>query len=171
MIALRSILFNVTFFAWTAIFLIACLPMLALPPRMVYVAGKVWIRVNIFLLRWLVGLTHEFRGTPPRPGERVILAVKHQSAFDTMVFNLAIEQPVFVLKRELFWIPLFGWYLWHCGMIAIDRASGSKAIRSMIRQSHGAIARGQTLLIFPEGTRTVPGAPANYQPGVAALYS
>jgi 1-acyl-sn-glycerol-3-phosphate acyltransferase len=129
------------------------------------------VRGNVWLLRRVVGLTHEFRGNPPAPGERVVLAVKHQSAFDTMAFNLAIARPVFVLKRELFFVPLFGWYLWRVGMIAIDRKSGARAIKSMLRQSRAAIERGQTLLIFPEGTRTQPGAAPRYQPGVAALYS
>lgn len=171
MIALRSILFNFLFFAWTAVLLTLALPMLLLPIGAIYAMGLFWVRGNVWLLRAVVGLTHEFRGRRPEPGEKVVLAVKHQSAFDTMAFNLAIDRPVFVLKRELFLVPLFGWYLWRVGMIAIDRKSGSRAIKSMMRQSRAAIERGQTLLIFPEGTRTQPGAEPRYQPGVAALYS
>ena len=171
MIALRSILFNLLSFTWTIAILTLALPLLLLPMGASYAMALIWIRGNLLLLRFVVGLTHEFRGTPPAPGERVVLAVKHQSAFDTIAFNLAIARPVFVLKRELFFVPLFGWYLWRVGMIAIDRKSGSRAIKSMMRQSRAAIERGQTLLIFPEGTRTAPGAEPHYQPGVAALYS
>jgi 1-acyl-sn-glycerol-3-phosphate acyltransferase len=171
-IALRSILFNLLFFTWTAVLLTLSLPILVLPAGAVYAMGLFWVRGNLVLLRLIVGLTHEYRGRPPAPGERVILAVKHQSAFDTMAFNPVIDRPTFVLKRELFLVPIFGWYLWRCRMIAIDRKSGAKAIKSMMRQARRAIEeRGQTLLIFPEGTRMAPGAPPRYQPGVAALYS
>lgn len=171
MIALRSILFNLFFFTWSIALLTLALPLLLFPMGTIYAMGLFWVRGNVLLLRLIVGLTHEFRGRPPAPGEPVVLAVKHQSAFDTMAFNLVVARPVFVLKRELFLVPLFGWYLWRVGMIAIDRKSGSRAIKSMLRQSRAAIERGQTLLIFPEGTRTMPGAEPHYQPGVAALYS
>ncbi|MBM3597550.1 MAG: 1-acyl-sn-glycerol-3-phosphate acyltransferase [Alphaproteobacteria bacterium] len=170
MIALRSITFNLVFFTWTGALLTIGLPLLLMPAGAIYAVGYLWVRISLALLAGIVGLRYEFRGRPPAPGERVILAVKHQSAIDTMVFNLVIDRPAFVLKRELFFVPLFGWYLWRCRMIAIDRASGAKAILSMVRQAQQALARGQTLLIFPEGTRRAPDAPPQYQPGVAALY-
>ena len=101
-----------------------------------------------------------------------ILAAKHQSAWDTIVFYRVLDaDPVYVLKRELTWIPILGWYLRRVGMVAVDRKGGAAALRRMTATAHAALAEGRRIVIFPEGTRTAPGARRPYHPGVAALYA
>lgn len=104
------------------------------------------------------------------PSGRSIIAAKHQSAWDTLIFHVLLRDPVYVLKQELLTIPLMGWYLRKAGNIPIDRSAGSRALRMMQRAVDQALAEDSTIIIFPEGTRTAPGAPPSYQPGIAALY-
>ena len=98
-----------------------------------------------------------------------LIAAKHQSAFDTIVWLALLPRPAYVLKRTLLWIPLYGWYARAAGMIAIDRAAGPAALRHLMRAGEAALAEGRQIVIFPEGTRTLPGEHRPYQPGVAAL--
>jgi 1-acyl-sn-glycerol-3-phosphate acyltransferase len=87
-----------------------------------------------------------------------------------MICTLLFKRPAFVLKRELTWIPFFGWFLLRGGMIPVDRAAGGTALRRLLRRAKQAAADGRSVVIYPEGTRTAPGASRPYQPGVAALY-
>jgi 1-acyl-sn-glycerol-3-phosphate acyltransferase len=100
-----------------------------------------------------------------------LIAAKHQSAFDTIVWLALLPRPAYVLKRTLLRIPLYGWYARAAGMIAIDRAAGPAAIRHLMRAGEAALAEGCQIVIFPEGTRTLPGERRTYQPGIAALYA
>ncbi len=99
-----------------------------------------------------------------------MFAFKHQSAWETLVLHLLFADPAITLKRELTQIPLFGWYLTHAGMIRIDRAGGGRALRALVDDSRAALARGSSIVIFPEGTRAPVGERNPYHPGVAALY-
>ena len=105
-----------------------------------------------------------FRSAP------VIIASKHQSAWDTIVYFVLFDDPAYVLKRELLAIPIIGWYLRRTGMIAIDRKGGAGALRRMVAEARAAADAKRPIVIFPEGTRTAPGAKRAYHPGVAALY-
>jgi 1-acyl-sn-glycerol-3-phosphate acyltransferase len=169
MIALRSLLFNVLFSVWTAIVLIACLPML-MPASATIRAGRVWAKVSLAMLAAICGLRHEIRGLANLPSGPCMIASKHQSAWDTLIFPLLVDGPAYVYKRELRWIPLFGWYLTRAGCIPIDRAGGPKALRHMIEHARASLALGHKVIIFPEGTRVAPGDHRPYHPGVAALY-
>ncbi|MGB8274798.1 MAG: lysophospholipid acyltransferase family protein, partial [Alphaproteobacteria bacterium] len=100
-----------------------------------------------------------------------VLAVKHQSAFETLALPLILGDPAFVVKRELFAIPLFGWFLARLGMIAIDRKAGAAALKSIVRRAKRALATGRHVVIFPEGTRVALHAKRPYHAGVAALYA
>jgi len=170
-IVLRSLLFNVAFFAWTAAMLVVTLPMAVLPKRFLHKIGYLWAQGCLALVAWICDLHSEIRGRANIPAGPCILAVKHQSAWDTIVFLLLLEQPSYVFKKELLWLPLFGWYMLRAGSIPIDRKGGSAALRRMIRRAQQAVQRGQPIVIFPEGTRVAPGRRRPYHPGVAALYT
>lgn len=165
----RSCLFNVGLWSWTAVMLIAALPWLLFPPRVMLAHSRVWMRGVHLLLENVVGLEHEVRGRAPNPGP-AIFAFKHQSAWETLSIHLLLDGAAIALKRELTQIPLFGWCLLHAGMIPIDRAGGARALRRLIEGGRAALARQAPIVIFPEGTRVPPGEHRAYQPGVAALY-
>jgi 1-acyl-sn-glycerol-3-phosphate acyltransferase len=167
---LRSIVFNVLYALWSTAMHIVCLPLLLGPRAWIYGAAGLWIDVTLWLLKHVVGLDHRVVGAENLPKGSVILAAKHQSAWETLFLSRYLGYPAFVLKRELLSIPLFGWYLRKVGMIAIDRKAGASALRDMTRQSTTVFAEGRSLLIFPEGTRVAPGQQRPYQPGIAGLY-
>lgn len=169
MAAARALLFNLFYFCWTALVVVAGLPVALFGYRAVYGLGRLWTRVTFGGLKLIVGLDHRWIGAPPERGP-VIYAVKHQSAWDTMAFSALPDRPAYVLKRELTWIPFFGWLLAAAGFIAVDRKAGAAALRHLVRDAERTVASGRSILIFPEGTRTAPGQHRPYQPGIAALY-
>ncbi|WP_119165244.1 lysophospholipid acyltransferase family protein [Algihabitans albus] len=168
MAALRSLLVTLI---WLASCLVICILLswtLLGPPSWSRPVSRLIVRWTFWLLRVGLGITYEIRGTlPDRP---VLVAAKHQSAWETFGFCLFFENPCYVLKQELTWIPLFGWYLKKQRMVAIDRAGGAKALRSLLAHARERLAEGRPLIIFPEGTRVPPGETRSYHPGVAALY-
>lgn len=171
-LALRALLFQAIFYVWTTVYCLAVLP--AYPflaqPAMRAVA-RTWQRTILWLLRVTVGLTYEVRGRARVPAGPMIMASKHQSAWETLVFHALIPEIAVGLKDELTRIPVFGWYLMRAGNIRIDRGAAANAIRSLVRGAQRAVAQGLTVLIFPEGTRRAPEDPPDYKPGVAALYA
>ncbi len=171
MIALRSALFNLAFFAWSVLVMTLGLPAIFFGRRAIFALGRLWVRGNFALLAATCGLRHRISGRQVLPQGPCIVASKHQSAWDTMIFCLIFQDCCFVLKQELLKSPLFGLYLRHSENIAVDRQGGAKALRSMLRSAREAMEAGRTIIIFPEGTRTEPGAAHPYHPGVAALYS
>lgn len=170
MTGLRSLVFNGLFYAWTTLLALAYIPLLFLPPRYIWAGGRFWVRSIFFLARTIIGLDWRLEGRDNLPDGAALIASKHQSAWDTLVFVLLLNQPVYILKRELLQIPLFGAYLKHMGMIAIDRRGAARTLRSLQQQARARLAEGRPVIIFPEGTRTRPGETRPYQPGVAALY-
>jgi 1-acyl-sn-glycerol-3-phosphate acyltransferase len=170
MTTIRSLLFNLLFALWTALIFVLSLPTLVLPRSAVWWMGGLWVRGALLLLRAIVGLGHRVRGVEHRVAGPAIYAAKHQSAWDTLVFPLLLEQPAYVLKQELIRVPLFGSYLKRCGMIPVDRQGGGSALKQLLRAARAAIADGRSILIYPEGTRIAPGERRPYHPGVAALY-
>ena len=167
---LRALLFNVLFFGWTGLLCVLGLPLLALPRVATVRYARLWLRATLAMLAGVVGLRHELRGAALLPAGPAILAVKHQSAWETMALNLLFPDPAFVLKRELYWIPFFGWYLARSGQIALDRSAGAGAMKKMLRLAKEVAAAGRRIVIFPEGTRVAPGETRIYQPGIAGLY-
>ncbi|MBF0268592.1 MAG: 1-acyl-sn-glycerol-3-phosphate acyltransferase [Alphaproteobacteria bacterium] len=171
MTALRSFAFNVLFFGLTTLLSLLYLPFLLLPRKAMVAGARAWIRLMLFFLKWVAGLSHEFRGLERLPPGPFLIAAKHQSAWDTLIFHILLPDPAFVLKKELLNIPLFGWYLAHHGMIAIDRSAGASALKKMLKEAQNALSRGSVPIVFPEGTRTAPGDSMPYHPGIAALYA
>lgn len=170
MIALRSLLFNGFFYGWTALCVLLGLPLLLGPRAGIYYLGRVWAHPILGALAVLCGLRHEVRGREHLPGGAVLIAAKHQSAWDTIIFSILLWDHSFVLKRELMWVPLFGLYLARAGLIAVDRQGGAKALKKMVATARRTAALGRPIVIFPEGTRVAPDQHRPYQPGVAALY-
>ncbi|WP_337877089.1 lysophospholipid acyltransferase family protein [Elioraea sp.] len=173
MTILRSLLFNFLFFAFTAAAALACLPLVPLLDRAGRLAILAWWAERVLgLLRLTVGIRLRVTGAEHLPAAGpALIAAKHQSAFDTIVWLALLPRPAYVLKRELLWIPLYGWYARAAGMIGVDRGAGPTAIRHLMRAGAEALAEGRQIVIFPEGTRTAPGTRRPYQPGIAALYA
>ena len=130
---------------------------------------RVWARSVLWWLGVTVGLRARVTGRENLPDGAAILAAKHQSAFDTVFWLTLDPPPVYVMKRELMWIPIYGWYAARTGMIPVDRAGGGAALRRMQRAAQATVAAGRKIVIFPEGTRTAPGETRPWHPGVAAL--
>jgi 1-acyl-sn-glycerol-3-phosphate acyltransferase len=170
MIFIRSLLFNVAFYLWTSVMFLLSLPALLLPVGAVWGLGRVWVCGTVLLLRIFVGLTHEVRGVAHRLPGAALYAVKHQSAWDTLIFALLLDRPAIVLKQELLNLPLFGWYMRKCRMIPVDRKGRAAALKRMAADARDRASAGRPILIFPEGTRVAPGHRRPYQPGAAALY-
>lgn len=169
MILLRSLLFNVGFYLWTTVILLICFPLLLGPPAWIVAAHEIWTNGIIGLLR-IVDIRVEFRGFDRLPEPPYILASKHQSALDTLIFHKKVYNPAAVLKRELTWIPFYGWYVRKVGTIQIDRKGRDRALRRMLKKAARFRDQGRVILIFPEGTRTSPGQRKRYTSGVAGLY-
>ena len=167
---MRPYLFVVLFYGWTTLSGIFVLPFLLGPPGPILAYSRVWIRVSLWLLRVSVGISHRVIGTENIPTGPVMFAIKHQSAWDTLAINLIVRDAAIVLKRELTWIPLFGWCLLRSRQIAIDRSGGISALRGMVSAARAALTNGRPVIIYPEGTRVAPGDRAPYHAGVSALY-
>ena len=171
MIVLRSVMFNLAFYAWTALVGIAALPMVLAPRAAAMGVGRWWSHTVLELARLIAGIDYELRGAEHLPHAPAIIAMKHQSAWDTLAAPALFGDAAIVLKRELLWIPAYGWYARRAGMIPVDRGAGAAALRAMVRRARAVVAEGRPIVIFPEGTRTAVGAKRGYHPGVAALYT
>ncbi|RME62942.1 MAG: 1-acyl-sn-glycerol-3-phosphate acyltransferase [Alphaproteobacteria bacterium] len=167
---LRSFAFTLAFLASVVLFGIACLPVLLAPPRTVAAVLRAWSRTVLWSLRVCTGIRAEIQGRDHLPPTPCLIASKHQSTWETIVFNLLLDNPAFVLKRELLRLPVYGWYAWRAGHIPIDRQGGARAMRRMLRAADKAVRGGRSVIIFPEGTRVAPGQTRPYHPGVAGLY-
>lgn len=171
-IYLRSLAFNVLFYANLTAHMIVALPTLALPYPCLRVFIRSYALTSLWLLRVVCGTKVEWRGAEKIPKGPCIVACKHQSLWETFSLYAVLADPVYVLKRELMWVPLFGWYLWKAGLIPIDRSAGMAALGRMTARARQALAgvRPRQLVIFPEGTRRPPGAEPRYKPGIVHLY-
>lgn len=169
MTIIRSLLFNVLFYANITILAFLGLPTLLMKRAAVQELARIWSRNSLWLLKWICGATVEFRGLHNLPAGACIIAAKHQSALETFALTTQMGDFTFVLKRELMAIPFFGWYLKGAEQIGIERAKRGQALADLTRQVRQAIAEGRQVFIFPEGTRKAAGAPPDYKSGVAHL--
>lgn len=170
---LRSLVFQIAFYLVTILYMLAFLPALPFLSRKgLWRTGVMWwVATIMFLLRVIVGTRAEIRGIENIPDGPLLLASKHQSAWETLALLPLFSDPAFILKRELMSIPVFGWFAARARMIPVDRKGGSSAMKAMTRRAQADMAEGRQILIFPEGTRRPPGAPPDYKFGVAHLYS
>ena len=167
---LRSLAFNVAAFAWTFFLLFAYIPLLLLPRGAMLAAIRFWIAGVFGMQRVLLNLDFAFRGMENLPDGPCIVASAHQSAWDTIAFYAVVRDPAFVLKRELYRVPMFGPYARRLDMIAIDRTGGAGEARRMIRDVADRLAAGRKVVIFPGGTRSAPDAVVPLKSGITALY-
>jgi len=130
-VVVRSILFNVLFYLNLIVLLIAAIPTLLMPQRAIIEMAKLWGRTSLWLLRVVCRVNVEWRGVEKIPQGPLIVAAKHQSIWETFSLLPLFDNPTFIIKRELTWIPLFGWFCGKGGMIAVDRGLGSQALTAM----------------------------------------
>jgi len=167
----RSILFTIVFYIVTLFLFIVMLPTLLLTRKKSLFFPIFWTRLSNWLLRVICGVKIRVEGLENLPKQNgYIVASKHQSALETTVFHHLVPNTFYVLKRELMWIPLAGFYFIKTGCIPIDRKGGTRTMRKMLTGVQARLAEGMNLIIFPEGTRTAPGTKKPYSPGIAFLY-
>jgi 1-acyl-sn-glycerol-3-phosphate acyltransferase len=169
MLFLRSLLFFIGQVVTAPIFTVIAL--FALPlnsvSRNVLISG--WARSMIWWLRITCNIRHEVTGLESLPTSPSIILAKHQSAWETLAFQVIFPTQVYVLKRELLWIPIFGWGLAMSSPIAIDRSAGREALKKLVSKGQARLNQGLWVVIFPEGTRKAPGERGKYQIGGAWL--
>lgn len=170
-IIVRSIAFNLAFYLVLAVYLIVALPTLLMPRGVLVWLVKNWSHVNFWLLRHICNLRYEVIGAEKIGHGPLLVASKHQSLWETFALMTVFDDPAYILKRELMWIPFFGWCAWKTDMIPVDRGAGSLALAAMTKLAKAEVGRRRQLIIFPEGTRRAPGAEPRYKFGVAHLYS
>lgn len=169
MIFLRSAVFNLLFLGGSAVAAVAAVPLLLAPRTWLIAYVRGWARAVVAVLRAVCGIRLEAAGLDRIPPAGAIVAAKHQSAFDTVVWLALLPAPAYVLKQELLSIPVWGWLARRCGHVAVDRRGGAAALKRMVRATQALLDAGRPVVIFPEGTRTAPGERRPYQPGVAAI--
>jgi 1-acyl-sn-glycerol-3-phosphate acyltransferase len=156
---------------WLSVLIYAplMLPTALLPFPTRYRIIRQWARFQVFLLKAMCGLDYRVDGREHLPESAAVIMSKHQSAWETIAFQEIFPQQTWVLKRELMWIPLFGWALALLRPIAIDRGAGRKAIEQVIEQGRARLQSGIWVVVFPEGTRVAPGTRRRYGIGGAVL--
>jgi 1-acyl-sn-glycerol-3-phosphate acyltransferase len=167
---LRSLIFTTFFFSWTfcyGIFFSLVCPFLPFPRR--FGLARVWGRVILRALKALCGLGYRVEGLENLPSGNHIALWKHSSSWETVAMVVVIPRQVWVLKRELTWIPFVGWGIRLMHAIAIDRKSGHSAVSQVIRQGRERLAEGNWINLFPEGTRMAPGQTRRYGASGALL--
>lgn len=166
---LRSSLFAVFQILVTPLFAIIALLTFPFAPLTRYRIITCWSRLMVAAAASICGIRYRVLGAENIPAEPCIILAKHQSAWETLAFQVILPPHVWVLKRELLRIPFFGWGLAMLSPIAIDRSAGLRALRQTLEQGRTRLQQGFSIVIFPEGTRMAPGANGRYQPGGAWL--
>ena len=171
MLVLRSLLFSILFYVYFAVSAVAATAISLISPRSLPPFARFWSRTWLAMYRTICGVTYEVRGTENIPHGGCLLAVKHQSVWDTCALFAIFDRPVFVLKSELMFIPFFGWALARLGCIPVKRGTGKSALDNMVRGTRVALSQNKQVVIFPEGTRTMIGQAPNYKSGIGHLYA
>ena len=160
---LRSLVFTLWFFLWTACYAIFFFIAAALLPyRGRFVLAQVWGKVLLSTLRWCCRLDYQVSGREHLPAGNHVALMKHSSSWEAFAQLLLLPAQVWVLKRELMWVPALGWCLKLMRAIAIDRGAGGAAVRSVVEQGKQRLAEGKWVVVFPEGTRMRPGETRRY---------
>lgn len=146
------------------------LPVMLLGESAARLTVKTWSRLALFGLKWIAGISYRIEGTEHIPQGGALIAANHQSMWETIALYALAPKPVMILKEELTRIPVYGWWARAAGNITINRKGGAKALRAMAREAKRHTDAGHQVVIFPEGTRSPPGARARFQPGVAGIY-
>lgn len=169
MIVLRSVLFAVLQTLLTVIFAIIALFTFPFSARIRYRTITLWNHSVIWLARVLCGIRYRVIGLENLPGIPAVVMAKHQSAWETIALPVLLPPMALVIKRELLWVPFFGWGMAMLSPIAINRAEGRAALKQIVAQGRDRLAQGFGVMIFPEGTRVAPGEVGRYGIGGAWL--
>ena len=170
MIVVRSLVYAAVFYLTTALFLVLGAWLLIGPRTFAMKALTLHSRVCIWLLKVICGTGLEVRGLDKLPKSACLVVAKHQSAWDTFALAPLFRDPAIVLKDELKWIPFYGWFCMKFAHILVKRGKAASALKSMIRGARDRAGQNREIVIFPEGTRTAPGAAPDYKSGYVALY-
>lgn len=170
MTALRSLIFNVVFYVNLILFLVLGSGFFLTPRKWSIRALQAWARTSLWWLRVIAGTKMEVRGREHLPQGAVLVAGKHQSFWETFAILPLLDDPAMVLKKELTYIPFFGWFIYKFRMIAVARDAGTAALKLLMARAAEEIAAGRQVVIMPEGTRRAPDDPPDYKPGAAAIY-
>ena len=168
MVYLKSLFFNSLFYIGTSILVLVMGPILIFPSRYARLVAKFWGYMT-YLLLGVIGITQTVSGDR-RLEQQVLYAVKHQSAWETIILCWLLDAPAFVLKRELLRLPIIGWFFLKTGCIPVDRSAGMRALRDIRAAGQDLAKKGRSMLIFPQGTRVAPGTDHPYEIGVFSLY-
>lgn len=166
---IRSLTYVALFYLWTVVVAVGFSPILLGPTRWTHWMFHFWGRGVVGMLP-ICGIKVEVRGRQFIPQGAAVVAPKHQCMLDVFAQFTWLPASAFVMKKELAWIPFFGWYARKAGCIVVDREGHSKALRHVVREGIELFKKNRQVVIFPEGTRKAPGAPPDYKPGIAALY-
>ena len=169
MILLRSLVFAAALLLITPPYALFALATFPLPAQIRFRLISGWSRAVIALAQVVLGIRYRVEGLEHLPSQPAIILAKHQSAWETLAFQVIFPPQVYVIKRELLWIPFFGWGLALCSPIAINRSAGPRAARQMLTQGKDRIARGFWVIVYPEGTRVAPGMRGTYQSSGSAI--
>ncbi|MDQ8730575.1 lysophospholipid acyltransferase family protein [Bradyrhizobium sp. LHD-71] len=169
-IFMRSLVFNVGFYLSLLVHMVAAIPSFFLPRQVLFSVAKSWAHSMTWMLRVFCNIRVEYRGLDKIPQGPLLVVAKHQSAWETVALLPLFREPLFILKRELTWIPLFGLFLLKGQMIPVNRAAGARALSKMTALARERVRHDRQLIIFPEGTRRPVGAEPRYKYGVAQVY-
>ena len=169
MIILRSLIFQAGMWLFTIPFTIICLFLFPFKPITRYKIISLWAKTMLWWVKITCNLSFTVSGIEYIPDKPFMILSKHQSAWETLAFQKIFPPQVWVLKRELLWIPFFGWGLAMTSPIAINRSAGRKALEQMKIQGIDRVKKGFNIVIFPEGTRMKPGETGKYHIGGAWL--
>jgi len=147
---------------------VICLPALV-DRRASRAVTRLWARIMLGGLAAICGIRHRIEGEEFIPNEPVLLASNHQSMWETIALLAVLPRPAMVFKKELLRVPVYGWWANRTG-VPVDRNAGAKALRMLRRETERHIARGDQIVVFPEGTRGAPGGLGPLQPGIAGMY-
>ncbi len=168
MAAIRTILFMLVFYGLTVPWVLVALIGAAIGDTAMHAVIRAWVRFHRLCARAILGIRVKIEGDIP--DGQYLFAAKHQSMFETLDFLNLLDTPAPVLKKELTGIPGWGWLAGRYGGIPVDRAGGAAAMRAMIKRTREVLASGRSVVIFPEGTRVLPGTTPPLQSGFAGLY-
>lgn len=168
MTAARSFLFDAYLALVTAVMGVLCLPAL-IDRRCARFVTRLWARTVLVGLAVICGVRHRIVDAHNIPNEPLIVASNHQSMWETIILLAVLPRPAIVFKKELLRVPVYGWWANRTG-VPVDRNAGAKALRMLRRETERHIARGDQIVVFPEGTRGAPGALGPLQPGIAGMY-
>lgn len=169
MLFTRSLIFAALHVVTAMVFSVISLLVWPLPFNWRYKVVSQWAVLNLWLLKVICGIRYEVEGREKIPNEPCIIMCKHQSSWETLALQAVFPPQVWVLKRELLWIPFFGWGLASLNPIAIDRSAGRKALNQVIEQGKDRLSSGAWVVIFPEGTRIPAGQMGKFGMGASFL--